>query len=97
MGKSPLGGEYRHGRFSAIATRQSKPYSPPAVLINGARQVGKSTLAKVLMLPGSRYETLDAALTFAAASSSPEDFVEGLGDKVVTDEIQCVSELLLAI
>lgn len=69
----------------------------PAVLINGARQVGKSTLAKALMHPESRYETLDAALTLAAASHSPEDFVEGLGPKVVLDEIQRVPELLLAI
>ena len=69
----------------------------PAVLISGARQVGKSTLARALMAAGSRYETLDAALTLAAASASPEEFIEGLGEKIVLDEVQRVPELLLAI
>ena len=49
------------------------------------------------MASGSRYETLDASLTLAAASNSPEEFVEGLGEKVIIDEIQRVPELLLAI
>lgn len=84
-------------------TRNSRPAldaalgDTPAVLINGARQVGKSTLAKTFLTSASRYETLDAALTLAAASSSPEAFVEGLGERVIVDEIQRVPGLLLAI
>ncbi len=69
----------------------------PAVLIKGARQVGKSTLAKALMAPGERYETLDAGVTLAAANNAPEEFVEGLGQRAVIDEIQRVPSLLLAI
>ncbi len=82
---------------NTTAALRSALRDTPAVLINGARQVGKSTLAKSLMVSGSRYETLDAALTLAAASSAPEAFVEGLGDSVVIDEIQRAPELLLAI
>lgn len=68
----------------------------PVVFINGARQVGKSTLAKSLMAEGALYLTFDEATTRAAAISSPPDFLEALPSTVVIDEVQRVPEIFLA-
>ncbi len=77
----------------------------PVVLINGARQVGKSTLAKELIAKvyppsvseSGRYYTLDDSTVLAAAASSPLSFLEDLPDHAVIDEIQRAPELFLAI
>lgn len=73
----------------------------PVVLINGARQVGKSTLARALVEKGAPaaagYVTLDDATVLSAAAASPLTFLEGLPDQVVIDEIQRAPELFLAI
>jgi predicted AAA+ superfamily ATPase len=69
----------------------------PVVLLTGARQVGKSTLAQTLV-PEERYFTLDDATVLAAAQTDPAAFLGRHGDKtVVIDEVQRVPELLLAI
>ena len=68
------------------------------VVINGARQTGKSTLASLAMagFPGSELRFLDEAPVRAAAHADPAFFVrhEGL---LVIDEVQRVPELFLAI
>jgi predicted AAA+ superfamily ATPase len=67
------------------------------VLITGARQVGKSTLVKVVA--GDRLaerRDLDRAQDRAAAVTDPVGFVDS-PDLLVIDEIQRVPELLLAI
>ena len=68
------------------------------VVVNGARQVGKSTLAELIVAksPGSRELYLDDQAVRAAAEADPSAFVrhEGL---LMIDEIQRVPELLLAI
>lgn len=82
----------------------------PVVLVNGARQVGKSTLAErickefyasfvdnVLSKEEVRYITFDDITVLAAAKASPVTFLEGLPRHVVIDEIQRVPELFLAI
>jgi predicted AAA+ superfamily ATPase len=70
----------------------------PVVLLNGARQTGKSTLAKAhAALHGLRYYTLDDATTLAAARQDPSGFIAGFTGPVVIDEIQRVPELFLAI
>jgi uncharacterized protein len=70
----------------------------PVVLLNGARQTGKSTLAKAhAAAHGMRYYTLDDATTLAAARQDPAGFVAGLSGPVVIDEIQRVPGLFLAI
>ena len=70
----------------------------PVVLLNGARQVGKSTLAQEVMgETGAAYFTFDDATTLAAASGDPGGFVRGLPERVVLDEVQRVPELFLAI
>ncbi len=62
----------------------------PVVLLNGARQTGKSTLAKAYMdtVKGGRYLTLDDATTLSAATEDPVGFVSELEDPVVLDEVQ---------
>ncbi|MBU2604034.1 MAG: AAA family ATPase, partial [Actinobacteria bacterium] len=71
----------------------------PVVLIHGARQCGKTTLARMMLQEGlsARYLTLDQAGVLAAATSDPEGFVAGLGGSAVLDEVQRAPGLLLAI
>jgi predicted AAA+ superfamily ATPase len=68
------------------------------VLVNGARQAGKSTLTRVAAdgRPGTIVRLLDDAATLRAAQDDPAGFVEH--DKLmVIDEIQLAPELLRAI
>ena len=70
----------------------------PVVLLNGARQTGKSTLAKSLSVAhGRRYLTLDDQATLAAARSDPAGFIAGLDGPIALDEVQRAPELFLAI
>lgn len=71
----------------------------PVTLLVGARQTGKSTLARRLVEKRARFQylTLDDAVVLAAASSDPTGFVAGVSGPVVIDEIQRVPDLLLAI
>lgn len=70
-----------------------------AVAIIGARQVGKSTLAKAVIGPGfdAAYLTLDNALLRDAANEDPVGFAGSLPNHAVVDEIQRAPELMLAI
>ncbi len=71
----------------------------PVVLLNGARQTGKSTLANWLStrLHNARYLTMDNATVLAAAQLDPEGFLAGIQGNVVLDEIQRIPELFRAI
>jgi len=70
----------------------------PVVLLNGARQTGKSTLAQDYAKASSvPYVTMDDATQLAAASSDAQGFLDGLGDRVVIDEVQKAPELFPAI
>lgn len=70
----------------------------PVVLVNGARQTGKSTLVQTLAeATGRRYLTLDDHATLAAASSDPAGFIAGLPNTVALDEVQRAPGLFLAI
>ena len=77
---------------------QSAIADTPVVLLNGARQTGKSTLAQefaqALSIP---YVTLDDATQLAAASSDAQGFLAGLGDRAVIDEVQKAPGLFPAI
>lgn len=73
--------------------------SARVVAMLGARQAGKSTLARMLAedrLPAD-YLTLDDEPVRALAQGDPVGFVAGLGARTVIDEVQRVPELLLAI
>ena len=71
----------------------------PAVILNGARQSGKSTLAHQLQKEGTikEYVTLDHTTTLNAAESDPESFIERFPESVVIDEVQRAPKLMLAI
>lgn len=71
----------------------------PGVVIEGARQVGKSTLARQLVSDRDAvYVTLDDDATRDAASADPAGFVSRAGDRImVIDEIQRLPELTLAV
>lgn len=70
----------------------------PVVVLHGARQTGKSTLAG--WLASERTEasvlTLDDAAVLAAAAADPAGFLSGLGGLTVIDEVQRAPQLFLA-
>jgi uncharacterized protein len=68
------------------------------VTINGARQTGKSTLARLIarQRPGSAVRLLDDAATYQAAVDDPAGFVDHDGLQVI-DEIQSAPALFSAI
>lgn len=67
------------------------------VLVNGARQCGKSTLvAQIGEAHGAEWRSLDRAATRQAAEFDPTEFVAG-DTALVIDEVQRVPELFLAI
>lgn len=71
----------------------------PVVLLHGARQTGKSTLARWIAEDPhpARYVSLDDATSLAAATSDPQGFVAGLGGPAVIDEVQRAPGLFLAL
>lgn len=69
------------------------------VFVAGARQVGKSTLAKAVIESGypAQELSLDNRATREAALADPDGFVGDLDGPVFIDEIQRAPDLLLAI
>ncbi len=69
----------------------------PITVIQGARQVGKSTLARAVVADRpARLVSLDAAAPFNAAKADPDAFVRQTEDLLVVDEVQRVPELIRA-
>jgi uncharacterized protein len=63
----------------------------PVVLVNGARQSGKSTLVQSPMVQSiapRQYLTLDDVAVLNAATSDPAGFINGLQGPVTLDEVQ---------
>lgn len=71
----------------------------PAVLINGPRQAGKSTLTQApeILKQGRHYLTFDQPSFVTAAKNDPEGFIAGLPEKVTLDEVQHVPEIFSCI
>lgn len=71
----------------------------PVVLIDGARQVGKTTLVRSLLPQhGSRtYRTLDDTTTLSAARADPVGFLFGFAGSLTLDEVQKAPDLFPAI
>lgn len=71
----------------------------PVVLINGARQVGKTTLVQTISKEGPPriYLTLDDASVLSAAKNDPAGFLAGFTGPVIIDEVQRAPELFPAI
>jgi len=78
--------------MEALATR-------PVVLLNGARQTGKTTLVQGVAVKEhpARYLTFDDSGVLAAASADPAGFIAGLDGPVILDEIQRVPDLFPAL
>lgn len=68
----------------------------PAVIVTGARQTGKSTLAEALTPGARRYLSLDDLDVAELARRDPEALVGGTGP-VTLDEVQREPDLLLAV
>ena len=72
----------------------------PAVAILGARQVGKSTLAQILIRDAwkARYVTLDDPAVLAAVAHDPDGWLDSQGTvPLVLDEVQRAPDLLRAV
>src|SRR5215217_9274129 len=67
----------------------------PAVLVNGPRQCGKTTLVKHFS-GAMPYLTLDDPNLLAAALHDPLGFIRPL-DRAIIDEVQRAPQLLLAL
>ncbi len=65
--------------------------------IAGARQCGKTTLAKELAIPGAIYRTLDDVTLLDSALDDPHGFVRHGNELMIIDEIQKAPVLLQAI
>ncbi|KGQ20930.1 ATP-binding protein [Thermus filiformis] len=82
-------------RFLAARIREALA-DTPVVFLEGARQVGKSTLVRSLGV--GRYLTLDDPLVRSAAAQDPLAFLLAQGEEpLILDEVQRVPELLLSI
>jgi len=71
----------------------------PVVLLNGARQVGKSTLAQMLLEQGhkAQYLTLDDPTTLTALHEDPRAVLEAIEGNIIIDEVQRAPEVFRAI
>lgn len=69
----------------------------PAVFLQGARQVGKTTLARQMVERGlyDAYYTLDDPTILEAARRDPTQFARDLPARAVIDEVQRAPELLM--
>lgn len=69
----------------------------PVVFLSGARQTGKSTLARdIARRRGGVYVSMDSATSRDAARSDPEGFLRGLENFAVIDEAQLAPGLFRA-
>ena len=68
----------------------------PAVVVTGARQTGKTTLAQGLEAEGWRYRTLDDPDILDAVRRDPESVLAGPGPMAL-DEVQRAPDLLHAV
>ncbi len=72
----------------------------PVILINGARQTGKSTLCRQLVEAGGfngQIMTMDDPTTLSAAQADPLGFLQNLSPHAIIDEVQRAPELFLSI
>lgn len=67
------------------------------ILLNGARQCGKTTLVKELVTEDIEYRTLDKLALREVAINDPQGFVQHSGKTLIIDEIQRAPDLLSAI
>lgn len=84
-------------RHAALIAQRRLSRSP-SLIIEGARQVGKSTLARQVADDGAVHVTLDDEQVRDAAAADPEGFIGQAGDgQLVIDELQRLPSLTLAL
>ena len=84
-------------RFNVEKAQEILRYSP-MLMVQGARQVGKSTLLHQAVGSDGHFVNLDDPQMMAFAQSDPRGFVEQEPDRLlVIDEVQRVPELALAL
>lgn len=69
----------------------------PVVLVTGARQVGKTTLLRMMAEANRRFVSLDDPGLRSLAKNDPQLFLQSYPPPIVIDEIQYVPELLVHI
>jgi uncharacterized protein len=79
------------------ATLENRLKVRRVVIISGARQSGKTTLAEQVVGKDFIYHTLDDVLTLKTAMDDPHGFVDHKRGTMIIDEIQRAPILLLAI
>src|SRR5262245_34714024 len=83
-------------RFAKVLVDETLQDTPITV-IQGARQVGKSTLARAVASERpSLMLSLDTAAVYQAAKADPDAFVRQTDSLLVIDEVQRVPELVVA-
>ncbi len=86
-----------HPRFAELRLSEALA-DTPVVLIHGARQSGKTTLAqKVGQERGYAYFSFDDAVALAAAKADPVGFVGDLPERAILDEVQRAPEIFTAL
>ena len=66
----------------------------PALLLTGARQVGKTTFLRRLAEPERKYVTFDDAELRTLAKEDPKGFLDRFSPPVLLDEVQYVPGLM---
>lgn len=85
-----------HIRWQSARVKEMLNYRR-VIILSGARQSGKTTLAQDIGLPNSIYRTLDDFEMQEAASIDPESFVAHGDELMIIDEIQKVPLLVQAV
>jgi hypothetical protein len=67
----------------------------PVILVNGSRQVGKSTFVKNLLSSTHTYYTLDDPTLLASVKQDSSLFIENLPGPSIIDEVQRAPQLFL--
>ena len=83
-------------RWQKPLVRQALQYARVVSLL-GARQCGKTTLAKMLASRQAEFRSLDDNETLEAARNDPKEFVRHDKSTLIIDEFQRVPDLLLAV
>ncbi|MBX3487055.1 MAG: ATP-binding protein [Candidatus Paracaedibacteraceae bacterium] len=83
-------------RWQTLAVKNALQYRR-VILLAGARQCGKTTLAQDVSTPNSIYRTLDSIQMLEASIADPEGFVAHGNELMIIDEVQRSPLLLQAI
>jgi len=84
--------KYIHRTAETTIQKASRQF--PVLLVTGARQVGKTTLLKMMADNDRAYASLDDPLLRSLANEDPAMFLQRFSGQVIIDEIQYAPSLL---